>query len=172
MTDAPSGLRRLDESGLPLLLARLVVGGAFISLGALKLRDPVAFLKALREYDMFPVAHPWLMNATAAALPGAEITCGLLLLAGVAVRGTALFLLAMLLVFTTAIAARASAVAHEKSLALCAVAFDCGCGAGVQNACRKLAENTGLILLCLLALASRSRRWCWRGALLRRGPAS
>jgi uncharacterized membrane protein YphA (DoxX/SURF4 family) len=167
LTDAPSGLRRLDQSGLPLLLARLVVGGAFIYLGLLKLGDPVAFLKALREYDMFPAAHPWLMNAAAAALPGAEITCGVLMLLGVAVRGTALFLLALLLVFTTAIASRASTLAHEESLALCAVAFDCGCGAGVQNACRKLAENTGLILLCLLALASRSRRWCWRGALLR-----
>jgi len=164
-------LRRLDQTGLPLLIARLLVGGEFIRLGFLKLHDPVAFLKALREYDMFPAAHPWLMNATAAALPGAEITCGVLLLLGVAVRGTALFQLGMLLVFTTAIAARASAVAHEKSLALCAVAFDCGCGAGVQNACRKLAENTGLILLCVVALASRSRRWCWRGALLRRGPA-
>ncbi len=169
MSDAPSGLRRLDQSGLPLLLARLVVGGAFIVLGLLKLRDPVAFLKALREYDMFPASSPWLMNAAAAALPGAEITCGVLLLLGVAVRGTALFLLALLLVFTTAIAARASTLAHEKSLALCAVAFDCGCGAGVQNACRKLAENTGLILLCLLALASRSRRWCWRRALVRGG---
>ena len=167
MTEAPSGLRRLDDSGVPLLLARLVVGGAFIVLGILKWRDPVAFLKALREYDMFPPAHPWLMNAAAAALPGAEITCGLLLLLGVAVRGTALFLLGLLLVFTVAIAARASALADEESLALCAVAFDCGCGSGVQNACRKLSENVGLILLCLLALASRSRRWCFRGALLR-----
>ena len=171
MTEARSALHRLDETGVPLLLARLLVGGAFVYLGFLKLRDPVAFLKALREYDMFPPAHPWLMNAAAAALPGAEIACGLLLLAGVAVRGTALFLLALLAVFTTAIATRASTVAHEESLALCAVAFDCGCGAGVQNACRKLAENTGLMLLACVALASRSRRWCWRGALLRGGPA-
>jgi len=165
----PSGLRRVDESGVPLLVARLVVGGAFIWLGLLKLQDPVAFLKALREYDMFPPAHPWLMNATAAALPGAEIACGLLLMLGVGVRGAALFLLVLLAVFTTAIAARASELAHQGSLALCAVAFDCGCGAGVQNACRKLAENTGLVLLCLVVLASRSRRWCWRGALLRGG---
>ncbi len=167
MTGASSGLRRLDESGVPLLFARLVVGGAFVALGLLKLGDPVAFLKALREFDMFPHAQPWLMNAAAAALPGAEIACGVALLLGVAVRGTALFLLALLAVFTTAIALRASALAHEGSLALCAVAFDCGCGAGVVNACRKLAENTGLLLLCLVALASRSRRWCWRGSLLR-----
>jgi uncharacterized membrane protein YphA (DoxX/SURF4 family) len=167
LTGASSGLRRLDESGVPLLVARLVVGGAFIWLGYLKLRDPVAFLKALREYDMFPPANPWLMNATVAALPGAEIACGVALLLGVAVRGAALFLLALLAVFTTAIALRASTLAHEGSLALCAVAFDCGCGSGVVNACRKLAGNTGLMLLCLVALASRTQRWCWRGSLLR-----
>jgi putative oxidoreductase len=167
LSSPPSGWRRLDESGVPLLIARLVLGGAFIYLGVLKLSDPVAFLKALREYDMFPPGQPWLMNLTAAALPGAEVLCGVLLLLGVAVRGSALLLLALLLVFTVAIAAHAGELADAQSLALCAVEFDCGCGSGVQNACSKLTENAGLIVLAVVALASRSRRWCLRGALLR-----
>jgi uncharacterized membrane protein YphA (DoxX/SURF4 family) len=155
-------LARLDASGVPLLVARVAVGLAFVVMGASKVSDPVAFLKALREYDMFPPGQPWLMNVTAAALPFAEILCGALLLAGLAVRGTAALLLALLAVFTCAIYLRAAALADAGPSPLCAIAFDCGCGSGVQNACRKLAENGVLIALCVVALASRSRRWCLR----------
>lgn len=160
MAERDGAWGRLDATGWPQLAARLAVGGVFLALGLAKWHDPVAFLKALRAYDMFPAGSPWLMNATAAALPGAEILCGLLVLAGTALRGTALFLGAMLLVFTVAIAARAAALAELDSVALCAVAFDCGCGSGVQNACRKLAENAGLLVACGVLLVSRSRRWC------------
>jgi uncharacterized membrane protein YphA (DoxX/SURF4 family) len=166
---ADGAWRRLDDTGLPLLLARLAVGVVFVAMGWSKLDEPVTFLKALREYEMFPPGAPWLMNATAAALPLAEVLCGALLLLGVAVRGTALFLGGMLLVFTFAIALRAAELADAGALPLCAVAFDCGCGKGVQNGCSKLAENAGLLLACGVALASRSRRWCLRPALLRAG---
>jgi len=167
-SSVPAGLfARLDASGVPLLLARLAVGITFVVMGWSKLSDPVAFLKALREYDMFPPGQPWLMNATAAALPFAELLCGALLLAGAAVRGTALFLLALMVVFTLAIAVRASALAESGSVPLCSIAFDCGCGGGVVNACNKLAQNGALIVLCAVAVASRSRRWCLRRNLLR-----
>ena len=166
---ADGALRRLDDTGLPQLAARLVVGVLFVALGWSKLDDPVAFLKALREYEMFPPGAPWLMNATAGALPLAEVLCGALLLLGVAVRGTALFLGAMLVAFTLAIGLRTAALSAQDAVPLCAVAFDCGCGKGVQNGCSKLAENAGLLLACAVALASRSRRWCLRPALLRAG---
>ncbi len=162
-------LRRLDDSGVPLLLARLGVGATFLVLGGNKLADPVAFLKALREYDMFPPGAPVLMNVTAAALPFAEVACGALLLAGVAVRGTALFLLGLLAAFSLAIHAHASDLAAAGAQPLCSIVFDCGCGKGLQNACSALAQNAVLLLLCLVALASRSRRWCLRAEWLRRG---
>ena len=166
MAERDSTWGRFDASGWPLLAARLALGGVFVAMGWSKWHDPVAFLKALRAYDLFPAGAPWLMNATAAALPGAEILCGLLVLAGVALRGTALFLGAMLVVFTVAIAARAAALAELDSVALCAVSFDCGCGSGVQNACRKLVENAGLLVACVVLLVSRSRRACLRARLL------
>lgn len=161
-----SRVAAFDATGIPLLLARAVVGLAFLILGWNKLDDPVAFLKALREYQMFPPAHPWLMNATAAALPVAEMTCGALLLLGIAVRGTAVFVIGMLLVFIVAIGSRAGGIAAEQSISFCSVAFDCGCGSGVQNACRKLLENSGLTLLAIAALLSRSHRWCLRRDLV------
>jgi uncharacterized membrane protein YphA (DoxX/SURF4 family) len=165
---ADGALRRLDESGVPLLLARLGVGATFLVLGANKLADPVAFLKAVREYDMFPPGTPWLLNATAAALPAAEVACGALLLAGVAVRGTALFLLGLLAAFSLAIHARAAELAAAGAQPLCSIVFDCGCGKGLQNACSALAQNAVLLLLCVVALASRSRRWCLWAEWLRR----
>jgi hypothetical protein len=109
---------------------------------------------------MVPEDPAWMLNGIAAVLPWMEIWCGLLLLAGFWVRGAAGILLAMLLVFTVAVTRRALQIQEADQLAFCAIAFDCGCGTGEVNICRKLAENTGLVLLCLVALVSRSRRWC------------
>jgi hypothetical protein len=102
----------------------------------------------------------------AALLPWVEVWCGLLLVAGVAVRGTTLTLCTMLVVFTLAIALRARDIHGAQGTAYCAIAFDCGCGTGVVNACRKLAENSGLILLGLLVLVTREDRLCLRRSLL------
>ena len=41
----------------------------------------------------------------------------------------------------------------------------CGCGAGEEWICHKIPQNLGLSVLSLIALFSRSRRWCLRGEL-------
>ena len=68
----------------------------------------------VRQYDL--VQSSLLLNSIAAALPWFEIFCGLLLLAGVAVRGTAVMLIVMLVPFTVLVFRRAlvlqSALAH------------------------------------------------------------
>jgi uncharacterized membrane protein YphA (DoxX/SURF4 family) len=88
----------------------------------------------------------------AAILPWLEIVCGGLLLVGVAVRGTALVLLLMLLSFTTLLFNRAWVLHDVQSIALCAVRFDCGCGAGEVLVCRKLVENALLSLVAIVLL--------------------
>jgi uncharacterized membrane protein YphA (DoxX/SURF4 family) len=164
---APGGLfRRLDDSGWPLLGARLVLGGSFLWLGANKVSDPVAFLKLIREYDLVPVGTPWLLNGMAAVLPWLEIWVGVLLLLGLAVRGAAVVMGLMLVVFTTAITLRALDIQAASELAFCAIKFDCGCGSGEEYVCTKLPQNLGLLCLAGLALWSRSRRYCvGRGGL-------
>ena len=82
------------------VLARWLLGGLFIYMGWQKALHPELFLKLLREYQM--VESPLALNSIAVSLPWFEIFCGLLLVAGVAVRGTALLLAAMLAVFTWA----------------------------------------------------------------------
>lgn len=154
-------------SWLP-LIARLVVGLTFVSMGAAKIEDPVVFLKLIREYGMLPEQPPWMLNSTAVVLPWLEVLCGVALVFGVAVRGTALVLVGMLAVFTTAIAVRALGVMDAEGIAYCAVAFDCGCGGGPQNICRKLTENGGLLLASLVVLIGGHGRWGARPGLFGR----
>ncbi len=163
---APGLLRRLDETGVPLLLARLVVGGMFVWMGFNKIAEPAEFLKLIRLYNIVPEGMPWLLNSMAALLPWLEVFCGLLLLAGIAVRGVFLIVLVLLTVFTAAIISRAMGIYHAGDIAICAIKFDCGCGSGEVYICRKVPENVGLWLLSLIGLVSSSRRFClWRNLI-------
>lgn len=147
----------LLRSPVPMLVARLVVGIVYLWLGAQKVGDPVAFLKALRDYDLLPLTPPQWMNGTVVVLPWIEIVCGVLLLVGAWLRAAGSLLLLMTVVFTVVIAMRGFEEAARQGLALCAVHFDCGCGTGEVALCRKVLENLGLILLSIVVVSSRSR---------------
>ena len=141
------------------LLARWWLGCVFIYMGLNKaLPHPEYFLKLVRQYDM--VTSSWLLNSIAAALPWFEVFCGLLLLLGVAVRGSALMLIAMLVPFTVIVFKRALALAAVSGIPFCAVKFDCGCGGGEVLICHKLVENTLLLLLSGWLLTGAASRLC------------
>ena len=153
----------LDRTGVPLLVARLVLGGLFVWMGAAKIGDPVQFLKLMRQYQVLPMSPPQFLNAVAVILPWIETVCGAALLLGVAVRGAGLVSAVMLVLFTPLILLRGLELYHEGGVSFCGVNFDCGCGTGVVFLCHKLAENVGLFLLALLTIFSRSRRFCLAG---------
>lgn len=193
MSDRPSLLARADRTGVPLLVARLVLGGMFIWMGMAKtgypelllaktglehnpavqrvleaelieLGGPVHFLKLIREYKIFPDSAWPLLNFTAVTMPWVEVLCGVLLIAGVAVRGAAGVLFALLIVFTTMIVIRGVNIYHAKDIAFCAIRFNCGCGGGDVFICNKIVENLLLTLLAGVCLISASARWClWKG---------
>lgn len=145
------------------LLARWFLGALFVYMGLNKALDPVGFLKLVRQYEI--VQTPLLLNLIAAGLPWFEVFCGLLLVFGVAVRGSALLLIAMLVPFTLIVLRRALAIHAAGDIAFCAIKFDCGCGTGEVLICRKLVENTLLTVLSLL-LAFRREHWlCLRSSL-------
>ncbi len=154
------------------VLGRWWLGGVFIVMGLHKaLPHPEAFLKLVRQYDM--VTSPVLLNSIGAALPWFEVLCGVLLLAGIAVRGAALNLVAMLVPFTLLVLKRALVLAASTGLPFCAVKFDCGCGAGEVFICHKLVENTILLLLSVWLLTGRGRPLSLRFSLFReKVPAS
>ena len=160
MSGNQSIVRRIDDSGVPLLLARLLIGGLFIYMGVQKIGHPGDFLKQIHLYEMLPERPPYFLNGTAIVLPWLEVLCGVVLILGVWLRGAALSVATMLLVFTPAIFLRAMAIHTAQGTPFMEIAFDCGCGGGPVIIWRKLLENTGLFLVALVALLSRSRRFC------------
>jgi len=137
------------------LAARLILGGLFIYMGLNKALHPVDFLKLVREYELFD--NYFLLNFVAASLPWFEVFCGFLLVLGIAVRGSALAVLAMLAPFTVVVFLRALDIAHTEGKPFCAVKFDCGCGTGEILICRKIAENFLLMVMCAWLISSRGR---------------
>lgn len=138
-------------AGFVSMLARWLLASVFLYMGFNKALDPVSFLKLLRQYDL--THSPLLLNSLASALPWFEVFCGLLLLAGIAVRGTALTVLFLLIPFTGVLTHRAMQLQAALNIPFCAVKFDCGCGTGEEFICRKLLENSLLILLAVWLLA-------------------
>ncbi|MFQ5655460.1 MAG: MauE/DoxX family redox-associated membrane protein [Planctomycetota bacterium] len=157
---ARSPLARLDDTGVPLLIARLVVGLVFVALALVKIADPHEFLGILKQFELIPLDPPILINLTVVILPWVELLVGGLLLAGLMVRASGAIVAVLLVVFMIAVYLRALGVQAEEGQALCRIAFDCGCGAGPIKVCRKLIENGGLLLLAFIPLFSRSRRFC------------
>jgi uncharacterized membrane protein YphA (DoxX/SURF4 family) len=148
------------------VVARWWLAGVFIFMGLHKaLPHPEAFLKLVGQYEL--TTNPFLLNAIGAALPWFEVFCGLLLLAGVAVRGTAINIVVMLVPFTLMVLKRAMVIAATTGKPFCAVKFDCGCGAGEVFICHKLVENTVLLVLAAWLLTGRGRPWCLRFDLFR-----
>lgn len=138
------------------VLTRWLLGVVFFYMGLSKALHPVDFLKLLRQYDL--TQSSLLLNSLAATLPWFEVFCGLLLLAGIAVRGTALTLIAMLVPFTLLVLHRALLLQSALAIPFCAVKFDCGCGNGEEFICRKLLENFLLLFLAGWLLAGRGRQ--------------
>ena len=147
------------------VLARWLLGAMFLYMGLSKALHPVDFLKLLRQYDI--VQSSLLLNSMAAALPWFEVFCGLLLLAGIAVRGTALTLMVMLVPFTGLVLHRAFLLQAAQNIPFCAVKFDCGCGTGEEFICRKLLENFLLVLLPGWLLFGRGRQLSLRFNLIK-----
>jgi uncharacterized membrane protein YphA (DoxX/SURF4 family) len=152
------------------LLARWFLGAMFLYMGLNKALHPVEFLKLVRQYDM--LHHHLLLNFVSSTLPWFEIFCGLLLLLGVAVRGAAVMLVAMLVPFTVVVLLRALEIHGAGGLPFCAIKFDCGCGAGEVFICRKLAENVLLTALSSALIIWRSHRLCLRHSFFKTVPAS
>jgi len=170
MNDTAPVSGRIRPAVLLALLARWFLGAMFLYMGLNKALHPVEFLKLVRQYDM--LHHHFLLNFVASTLPWFEIFCGLLLLLGVAVRGAAIMLVAMLVPFTVVVLLRALEIHGAGGLPFCAIKFDCGCGAGEVFICRKLAENVLLTALSSALIFWRSHRICLRHSFFKTVPAS
>jgi putative oxidoreductase len=98
---------------LPLVM-RVALGGIFMYAAILKIADPVAFAGSVAAYRILPYFASYLAAAT---LPFLELSCGLLLVAGYRVRGGALIIAGLNLLFMVALG---SAIVRGLDI-------DCGC---------------------------------------------
>ncbi len=157
-SSSPSLLCRLDQTHVPMLLARVALGGVFITQSLAKIAEPIHFLKVIREFQLLPENPPFFINMTAIGMPWVELICGILLVIGFRMRGAALLVLLMMVTFTTAVFLRALGEFNTLGIPFCDIEFDCGCGGGKPiNICRKLLINSGLTIAALVATFSSSR---------------
>ncbi len=136
-------------------LARLALGICFVHLGLNKALNPTDFLKAVHQYGWVDQTQP--LTWIAALLPWFEVFCGLLLVAGVWVRGTAFAVFGMLVFFSGIILHRALRIHETTGIDFVEIRFDCGCGNGAVFVGLKLVENAVLTGLSLVLVLSRKR---------------
>ena len=138
-----NGVRR----NLPAIV-RILLGIVFIYAALLKIADPVAFAGSVAAYQILPYFASYL---TAAVLPFLELSCGLLLVCGYRVRGGALIIAAMNLVFMIALGA-----AIVRGLDI-----DCGCykqGGAKTTPWTALLRDTVFLAMTIFVLKTETQR--------------
>jgi putative oxidoreductase len=95
-----SVMRRIVSNKYFILGLRLVLGVVFIYAAIDKIDKPGGFAEAIYNYRMMPHVT---INLMAIVMPWLELVCGVLVITGLFVRGSALLIGFMLLVFIVAI---------------------------------------------------------------------
>lgn len=122
--------------------ARVILGVVFIYASLDKIQHPGEFAQAIYNYRMVPNV---VINVMAIVLPWLELICGILIIVGVFVRGSALLIGAMLAVFIIAL----------SSALMRGLDISCGCftlEGGRSVAANTLVEDILLIICAGIAL--------------------
>ncbi len=125
------------------LLSRLILGGVLFAAGWLKIFTPAKSQMAVRAYEILPISFA---NFLGILLPWFEVGLGVLLILGIAVRLSAFFGGALMVLFIAAISQ-----AWARGLSI-----DCGCfgGGGTVDPgetkyLSEILRDAGLALLAL-----------------------
>jgi uncharacterized membrane protein YphA (DoxX/SURF4 family) len=131
------------------LLTRLVIGTIFVSASIEKAADPASFAVMIENYKILSPAASMFVAST---LPWVELVCGVAVILGVAVRGSALVIGLLTVGFTSAVVAGI----------LRGLDISCGCFTLDPEVgkigWRKVAENTGIVVLSVFLVYSTAVR--------------
>lgn len=122
-----------------LLFSQAIIAVIFIFAGVEKIADPDTFARSINNYNLFPDA---VINLFAVFIPWIEVVSGILLLFGRFIKENAVIIETLLVIFTVLVI-----ISVFRGLNI-----ECGCFgtmSGSRVGWQKVAENTGLILLCL-----------------------
>jgi putative oxidoreductase len=119
------------------MICRFILGAVFIYAGVQKIFVPAEFSQSIQNYMILPAA---MTNLVAIFLPWLEIYCGILLLAGIFIRASAILISLMNLVFITAV----------LSALIRGLDINCGCfGSDTPADWFKILENLMLLAMSL-----------------------
>lgn len=140
-----------------LLAFRVILAAVFIYAAVQKIGKPLLFAD---EIEMYKVVGPGpFLYLAAIILPWIELLCGLALLSGIMMRGSALILSVLNLVFIIVITYRTAGIMSAEGTSLKEVFFDCGCGFGPTYAWKKLIEDAFLLSFSLCVLFTPAYRF-------------
>lgn len=139
-----------------LLAFRLLLAAVFIYAAAQKIGKPLAFADEIHGYGVVGYGPP--LYIMAVALPWLELLCGLSLVTGVFMRGSALVLLGLNAMFLVVIAKKTAGFV-EDGTPFMKVFFDCGCGFGATYAWKKLLEDSAYFLVSMVLLFAPAHRF-------------
>jgi uncharacterized membrane protein YphA (DoxX/SURF4 family) len=130
-------MKKILTNNYFLFAARSFLGFIFIYAAAEKIVDPANFAVSIHNYKLLPL---FLINFISVILPWIELTSGMMLVLGIAVKETS-FVTGILLIFFIA----AAAIALMRGLNI-----DCGCfgtAGGTKVGTQKIVENLFLLAL-------------------------
>ena len=145
-------MRRLLLHPWTVWCLRLAVAMVLIYAALQKIWTPLEFARLIREYHLLP---DQILNLVAVILPWLELICGLCLITGLGLMGTAFLLSALNSLFAVAIVYRAIMIMHATGVGFFDLSFDCGCGFGVVYIPTKIVENLLLVGAGLIILFSK-----------------
>jgi putative oxidoreductase len=139
-------MNRLIHNKYFLLTARIILAVVFIFSGIQKISEPAAFAESIMNYKLIPEVF---INIASITLPWIELTAGVLLLFGVAVKENAAIISVLLGIFIIAIG-----ISVARGLNI-----DCGCfgtTGGSKVGFGKIGENLLLLGMGILLIYKNS----------------
>lgn len=123
------------------LLVRFLVGGTFVYASLDKILDPTGFAQAIHHYRILGAG---LLHPLALLLPWLELVAGMAMIMGLARRGAALLIAAMVVMFMVAIV---SALARDLDISCGCFHTEGGHAVGISLLLRDLALLAGAAVL-------------------------
>jgi putative oxidoreductase len=130
-----------------MLVFRLILAGVFIYAALQKIGGPLMFADEIRMYGFLD--RGVVLYIVAVVLPWIELLCGISLITGIFLRGSAFILVLFNAIFLAVVSFRSMRIMSTEGTPFMDIFFDCGCGFGVTYAWKKLIEDAILFLLAL-----------------------
>ena len=145
-------LREILSNKWVILGIRLILGVTFVVASIDKIIHPDGFAQSIYNYRMLPDST---INLMAIIMPWLELVCGVLIMVGVFLRGSAFWIGLMLLIFIIALS---SALARGLDISCGCFSVEGGHGVDIGLLVRDIIMFFGALIVMVLGTSSLSLR--------------